>query len=185
VVGSEPVRGPVVDESLVQQPLDGSPLGSNITKRVPHRNQPGVVLIDLVLESSERSAPLERQRQMSGGVSVADALSEVSHVLVPNMGGERVDENEIQLVDLDGVLSVDARVAGPERHLARTRVDQPTVLVVGLIRERGCDPLNVDSTQVEHPLRVEREPGAWKDRVNGVVTPSTSQSAPSGAPVPG
>ena len=54
MVGSEPVRGLVIDESLVEQPLDGSALGSNVTQGVPRRNQLGVVFIDLGLESSER-----------------------------------------------------------------------------------------------------------------------------------
>lgn len=79
----------------------------------------------------------------------------------------------IQLLDLDGVLTVDAGVAGPERQLARAGVDQPPVLIVGLIRERAGDLLNVDSTQIEHPLRVERDPRAWQDHENGVVAPST------------
>ena len=47
------------------------------------------------------------------------------------------------------------------------------MLAVGLIRKRGCDLLNVDATQIEHPLRVEPQPGTWKDRVNGVVAPCT------------
>lgn len=42
-------------------------------------------------------------------------------------------------------------------RLPRSRVDQPTVLVVVLIRERGCDLLDVDSGRVEHLLRLEPE----------------------------
>ena len=59
VVGRELLRGARVDESLVKQPLDGPALGSNITQGVPRRDQFGVVLIDLVLESPERSPPLQ------------------------------------------------------------------------------------------------------------------------------
>ena len=136
VVGRELLGGAVVDESLVKQPLDGPALGSNITQGMPRRNQFGVVFIELVLESSERSPPLQRLCQASAGRAVADAVSKVGHVLIPHVGRERVDENEIQLVDLDGVLPVDARVAGPERHPARLRVDQPSVLVVSLTRIR-------------------------------------------------
>ncbi len=72
MVGRELLRGAVVDESLVQQPLDGPTLGSNITQGVPRRNQFGVVFIDLVLESSERSPPLQRLGQLSAGRAVAD-----------------------------------------------------------------------------------------------------------------
>lgn len=65
VVGRELLRGGVVDESLVKQPLDGPPLGSNVTQGVPRRDQVGVVFIDLVLESSEHSSPLQRLGQAS------------------------------------------------------------------------------------------------------------------------
>ena len=52
----------------------------------------------------------------------------------------------------DGIGSMGMRSSS-----ARRGVEQPTVLVVGLIRERGCDLLNVDSGQVEHLLRLEPE----------------------------
>ena len=151
MVGRELLRGVLVDESLVQEPLDGAALGSRITEGVPRRDQLGEALVELVLEPTERSPPLQRAGQPSAGRPVADAVGEVGHVLIPDVRRERVDGNEVQLVDLDGVLPIDAGVAGPERHLARSRVDQPSVLVVGLIRERGGDLLNVDPAQVEHP----------------------------------
>jgi hypothetical protein len=162
VVSRELLRCAVVDESLVKQPPDGPALGSNITQGVPRRNQFGVVFMELVLKSPERPPPLQRLGQASASCAVADAVSEVGHVLKPHVGRERIDDDEIELVDLDGVLPVDARVAGPERHLARLRVDQPSVLVVSLIRWRGCDLVNVDSAQVEHLLRLEPEPYALK-----------------------
>ena len=59
VVGRELLCGCCVDESLVKQPLDGPALSSSITQGVPRRNQVGVVFIDLVLESSERSSPVQ------------------------------------------------------------------------------------------------------------------------------
>jgi hypothetical protein len=65
VVGRELSRGAAMDEPLVEQPLDGPALGSNITQGVPRRNQLGLAFIDLVLESSERSPPLQRLGQLS------------------------------------------------------------------------------------------------------------------------
>jgi hypothetical protein len=59
VVGRELLRRAVVDESVVKQPLDGSALGSSIAQGVPRRDQFGVVFIEFVLESSERSPPLQ------------------------------------------------------------------------------------------------------------------------------
>jgi hypothetical protein len=170
VVGHELLRSAFVDESLVEQPLDGPALGSNITQGVPRRNQLGVSLIDLVLESSKRSPPLQRLSQVSPDDAVADALSEVGHVLKPHIGRKRIDDEKVQLVDLDRVHPVDACVAGPERQLARAWVDQPSVLVVSLIRQCGCDLLNVDSAKFEHPLRVELERNVWRDLVSGIAT---------------
>ena len=103
MVGHELLRSAVVDEFLVKQPLDRPTLSPNITQRMPCRNQFGVVFIDLILESSERSPTLQRLAQLSTGLVVADAIGKVSHVLEPHGGRERVDGNEIKLVDLDGV----------------------------------------------------------------------------------
>lgn len=163
---SKLLGGTVVDEVLVQEPLDGASLGSHITQRMPCRDQLGVVLIQLVPETSERSPSLQRPGQASASRTVADALGEVDHVLIPDVRRQRIDENQIQLLQVDWVLPVDAGVAGPERHFTRVRVEEPSVLVVGLICERGCDLLNVDSNQVEHLLRLERQPGVLEDRRN-------------------
>lgn len=54
--------------------------------------------------------------------------------------------------------------------MARSCVEQPSVLVISLVLLRRCDPLNVDPAQVEHLLRLETEPGSRKDRVNRVAT---------------
>lgn len=59
MVGRELLRRAVVDESLVKQPIDGPALRSNITQGMPRRNQFGVVLIEIVLEASECSSPLQ------------------------------------------------------------------------------------------------------------------------------
>ena len=63
-----------------------------------------------------------------------------------------MDGDEVQLVDLDGVLAVDARVAGPEDDLAGSRIEQPSMVVVRLIRQCGGDLLNVDAVQIEHTV---------------------------------
>ncbi len=73
VVGCELVSSVVVDEAMVQEPFDGAALGSNVTQRVPGRDELWVVLIELVLETTERSTPLKRPGQASAGRIVADA----------------------------------------------------------------------------------------------------------------
>lgn len=108
MVARELLCGAVVDESLVKEPLDGPTLGSRIAKGMPRRNQARVAFIDLVLESSEYSPPLQRTGQASACLAVADAVSEVGHVLKPHVRREWIDGDEIEHVDLDRVLPVDA-----------------------------------------------------------------------------
>ena len=163
VVVRELLSGVVFDESSLPQPLDGPALGSGITHGVPRRNQFGVMFIDLALEPSERCLTLQRLAQSSASGAVADAVGKIGHVLKPHVGRKGVYGDEIQLVEFDRVLPVDARVAGPVRHLASARVDQPPVLVVSLIPQRRCDLLNVDVAKVQHLLRVEPEPGVLHD----------------------
>jgi hypothetical protein len=170
MVGRKLLRGAFVDESLVKQPLDSTALGSGVTQGVPRRNQLGMTFIDLVLESAERSPTLQRLGQLSPDNAVADAVSEVGHVLKPHIRRERVDEEEVELVDLDWVLPVDACVAGPEHYLARARVNQPPMFEVSLIRQRAGDLLNVDSAQVKHPLRLEPKRNVRNDHVNDITT---------------
>jgi hypothetical protein len=45
------------------------------------------------------------------GHVVANAVSEVGHVLVPDVRGEGVDRNQIELVELDRVLAIYPSVA--------------------------------------------------------------------------
>jgi len=99
--------------------------------------------MELVPEASERSPSLQRVAQPPAGRAVADAFGEIGHVLVPDEGRERVDHDEVQLVDLDRVLAVDAGVAGPEQDFAGERIEQPSI-VVSLVPQRGGDLLDVD-----------------------------------------
>jgi len=91
--------------------MNGPTLCTNITQRVRCPNQFRILLIDQVLESPEQTATVQGLAQTAAGRSVADALSEVGHVLKPQLGRKRIDEREIQLVDLDGVLSIDSPVS--------------------------------------------------------------------------
>jgi hypothetical protein len=57
VSGQELAGRVVVDESLVQQPFDGSTFGSRVTEGVPRRHQIRILHVQLVLEPAERSRP--------------------------------------------------------------------------------------------------------------------------------
>lgn len=95
---------------------------------------------------------------------VTDAFSEVGHVLKPHVRRDRIDDDEVQFVDLDGVLSIDAGVAGSERDLAGSGIDQPLMVEVVLISQRGGDLLKVDAVQSKHPVRLDPAPGIVKER---------------------
>src|SRR6266851_8507460 len=56
----------------------------------------------------------------------------------------------VQVVEVDGGLTADAALGGPEHDLAGLRVDEPPVLVIGLVRQCGGDLLQVKLTQVKH-----------------------------------
>jgi hypothetical protein len=121
--------------------------------------------------SPERTPTLRGLGQVPAGLAVADALGKVGYVLQPNVRWEGIDGDEIQLVELDRIFPVDGCVAGPERDLARSRVNQPTVLVASGVREmrrrragasRLCDAGSeeVDNTGYRPP---EAGPAAKRD----------------------
>ena len=93
--------------------------------------------------------PSSARLEALAGAALAEAVGEVGHVPIPDVGRERFDGDQVQLVELDGVLTVDAGVAGPRRNWTRSRVEQPSVLVVGLIRQGGGDLLDVDGTSAQ------------------------------------
>src|SRR6478672_4918986 len=137
-----------------------------------------MVFVELVLEPSERSSSMQRLTQLSTGYSVADAVGKVGHVLKPHRRWQRVDEDEIELVDLDWVLPIDTRVAGPEGHLTRSRIDQPSMLVVSLISKSRCDVIHIDSAKIEHSLRVRPEHDSLEGARHRRCDPSRRYDAP-------
>ena len=100
------------NELLVDEPLDGSSSGSSLAKGMPGRDQFGVV-VDLVLESPERACSAQRPSQAFTGPVIADSVGEVDHVLIPDVGGNGIDRDEVQVLEVDRVFTVDAGVAGP------------------------------------------------------------------------
>ena len=77
-------RGVVIDERVVDQPLDCAAFGSGGAERVPCGQQVRVVLVQAVFEPAERALALDGPGQTAPGSLVADARGEVGHVLVPD-----------------------------------------------------------------------------------------------------
>jgi hypothetical protein len=92
--------------------------------------------VELVFEAAEGSLAPDRTCQPAPGTFIGYPVGEVGHVLVPDPGRQRVDDDQVQLVEVDRRLAVDAGVGRPERDLSRVRVDQPVMFVVGLVGQR-------------------------------------------------
>jgi hypothetical protein len=112
-------------------------------KAVPRRQQLRKLLVQFGSEPAEGAFALDSTRQPPSGSLVADVSGELSHVLVRDGGRQRIDAEQVQLVEVHGRLAVDSGVGGPEHDFSGLGVDQPPVLVVGLVRQRGGDFLKV------------------------------------------
>ena len=63
--------------------------------------------------------------------------------------------DQIQIVEVNRCLAVDARVGCLERDLSGLRVDQLPVLAVGLVGQCVADLLQVEAAQVRHLARID------------------------------
>jgi hypothetical protein len=95
-----------------------------------------MLLVELVFEPAEGSPALDGPRQPSPGPFIGNRLSEVRHVLIPDPGRQGIDADQVQIVEVDRRYPVDAGIGRPEYDLTGSRVDQPPVLIVGLISQR-------------------------------------------------
>ena len=106
---------------------------------------------------NRRKAPLPwiARGQPAPGVLIGDPVGEVGHVLVPDPGRQRLDDDQVQFLEVNWCLPVDAGVSRPERDLSRVRVDQPVVFVIGPVGQRAGDLLQIETAQVKHQPRID------------------------------
>jgi len=116
--------------------------------------------MQLDFEPAEGALAPDRPRQSPPGSLVADLIGEVGHVLVPDGGRQRINADQVELVEAGGGLAVDPGAGRPENDFSGLRVDQPPVLVVGLVRQRGGDLFEVKVAQIQHRASVIPAPGA-------------------------
>lgn len=114
---------------------------------------------------SSWSSPLNRRKASLPSIARASLrparslvipISKVGHALVPDPGRQRINDDQVQLIQIDRRLPVDATVSRPQRNLSGVRVNQPTVLVVVLIGQRAGDLRQIDPAQVKHQARIGR-----------------------------
>jgi hypothetical protein len=89
------------------------------------------------------------------GAFIGSCLGEVGHVLVPDPGRQWIDADQVQLLEVDRRLAVDAGVGRPERDLSGLWVDQPPVFVAALVGQRVGDLLQIEAAQVRHGARID------------------------------
>jgi uncharacterized protein YciI len=84
VAGKEAVRGAVVDERVVSQPLHGTADGPGVPEGVPGRQQVRMFFVEFVFEPAEGSPALDGPCQPAPGTFIGKSFGEVGHVLVPD-----------------------------------------------------------------------------------------------------
>lgn len=115
-----------------------------------------IFVVQFGFEPAEGSTALDGPCQSPTGFLVGDLFCEVGHVLVPDVGRQRIDADQVQLVEVHRCLAIDAGVGRPEHDFTSLWVDQPPVLVVGLVRQCGGDLLKVEAVQIKHRTTVVR-----------------------------
>jgi hypothetical protein len=114
VPGQEAIRGAVVNQGILSQPLHGPAPGPGAPKGIPRRQKIRMLLVELVSEPAEGSLALDRTCQPAPGTFIGYPIGEVGHVLVPDLGRQRVDDDQVQFVEVGRLLAVDAGVGCPE-----------------------------------------------------------------------
>ena len=157
VVGEKPGGCVVVDERVVDKPVDRAALGAGLAEGVPRRQQVRMLLVQHVFETTKGALALNRSHQPASGLVIADPLGELGHVLVPDVGREGIDNHQVQVINVDGCLAVDTGVGSPKHDLTGLRIDQPAMLVVGLVGKSDSDLLQVQAAQLKHRITIARQ----------------------------
>jgi antitoxin YefM len=101
------------------------------------------------------SFALDGPQQPAPSAVIGTRFGKVGHVLAQYPGWRWVDADQVQFLEVDRCLPVDAGVGCPGRDLSGVRVDQPLALVVGLVGQRAGDLLQIDAAQLKHHVRID------------------------------
>ncbi len=67
------------------------------------------------------------------------------------MSWQRLNRQQVHIVEVDRHTTIDPAVLGPHRDLSGLRVDQPPVVVNGLVLQRSGDLPKGQPAELEHP----------------------------------
>jgi hypothetical protein len=135
----------VVDEGVVEEPFDGAALGVGVAVGVPGWQQVGVLLVEFVPEPAENASPGDDSAESASGALVADPFDEIGHVLVPDVGRQGADPDQIQVVQIE--------IAGSRLPVGST-VDRRYVEVVAHVTGRFRIEAPVELTEFARPHRL-------------------------------
>ncbi|MGH3845206.1 MAG: hypothetical protein ACRDR6_23395 [Pseudonocardiaceae bacterium] len=130
---------------------------ARVSRKACHAGrQMRMFLVQHVFETTKGALALNGSRQPASGFIIAGPLGEVGHVLVSDVGRQGIDADQVQVIEVDGCLAVDTGVRRLEHDLSGLRIDQPAMLVVGLVAKSGSDLLQVQAAQVKHRITISR-----------------------------
>ena len=150
----EAIRSIGINERVIGQPLHSAPPGAGDPECLPGRQQVRVLLVELIFKPAKGSLALNSPCQPEPGTLIRDPVGEVSHILIPDPRRQRIDDNQVQIIKIDRRLPINAGTGRPEHDLSRARIDQPVVLIVGLVSQRVGDFLQIDAAQIKHHARI-------------------------------
>jgi hypothetical protein len=85
--------------------------------------------VELVPEAAKGAFALDGPCQPAPGAFIGDGFGEVGHVLIPDPGWQRIDADQVQLVEVDRCLAVDAGVGLVGQRVAIEDVRREAVVV--------------------------------------------------------
>ena len=84
--------------------MDGPAPCADIAERVPRWQQVRILLVEFVLETAEGAFALDGLCQPAPGTFIGgDGFGEVGHVLVPDPRWQRIDADQVQVVEVHEV----------------------------------------------------------------------------------
>jgi len=134
---------------LVEEPSNCWALSAGVTERLPHRHQVRVVLVERVLELTERSSVVERSGSPLSSSGVADLLGEVTHVRVPEERWEWLGGDQVQLIRSTG-FSSSTPVSEVRKAISPVRDRSPTCARSRSVPSSRRDFVHVERVQFEH-----------------------------------
>ena len=136
-----------LDELVLDEPFDRSPLAARVVEGEPGAPQLGEVL-QRVLEPPERPATDDRALEQVARAWIPHISDEVLHVLIADRGRERLDREEVNR-PVAVLEVVDHRLRKARFDGAGREVEPPRVLT-RVVLERQREICEIDVLRIQH-----------------------------------